>query len=138
MIVVMKSGATREEIDGVIGEVERFGYKSHPIFGVERTVIGCIGDERGKARLQALESMAGVEAVVPILKPFKLASREIHPLGSVVHVAGGVTIGGSSPAVMAGPCSVESERQILQAAHAVKAAGGQTLRGGAHKPRRAP
>src|SRR5260221_10631845 len=92
MIVVMKSGATREEIDGVIGEVERFGYKSHPIFGVERTVIGCIGDERGKARLQALEAMPGVEACVPILKPFKLASREVRRENSASDIRRGGAI----------------------------------------------
>jgi 3-deoxy-7-phosphoheptulonate synthase len=138
MIIVMKNGATREDIDGVIAEVERLGYRSHPIYGVERTVIGCIGDERGKARLQALESMPGVEAAVPILKPFKLASREIHPLGSVIDVGGGVKIGGPGLAVMAGPCSVESERQILESAHAVKDAGAHILRGGAYKPRTSP
>ncbi len=138
MIVVMKSGAVRAEIDGVISEVESLGYKSHPIYGVERTVIGCIGDERGKARLQALESMPGVEAVVPILKPFKLASREIHPLGSVVEIAPGVRVGATGLAVMAGPCSVESESQILAAARAVKDAGAHLLRGGAYKPRTSP
>src|ERR1041384_1158566 len=116
MIVVMKSGATREEIDGVLGEIERLGYRSHPIYGVERTVIGAIGDERGKARLQALESAPGVDSVVPILKPFKLASREIHPAGSIVEVRG-VKIGGGSLTVMAGPCAVEGESQILEAAH---------------------
>ncbi len=138
MIVVMKSGAAREQIEGVIAEVESLGYKSHPIYGVERTVIGCIGDERGKARLQALESMPGVEAVVPILKPFKLASREIHPLGSVIEVGRGVRVGGPELAVMAGPCSVESEAQILAAARAVKDAGAHILRGGAYKPRTSP
>lgn len=138
MIVVMRAGAAKAEIDGVIAEIERVGYRPHPIYGVERTVIGCIGDERGKARLQALESMPGVEACVPILKPFKLASREVHKENSVIDVGLGVTVGGVKLAVMAGPCSVESEAQILETARAVKAAGANILRGGAYKPRTSP
>ena len=138
MIVVMQAGASRADVDSVIAEIEALGYRPHPIFGVERTVIGCIGDERGKARLQALESMPGVEACVPILKPFKLASREVHRENSVIDVGLGVKIGGANLVVMAGPCSVESESQILAAAHAVKAAGANILRGGAYKPRTSP
>jgi 3-deoxy-7-phosphoheptulonate synthase len=138
MIVVMHAGASKAEIEAVIFEIERLGYRSHPIFGVERTVIGCIGDERGKARLQALESMAGVEACVPILKPFKLASREVRKENSVVDVAPGVSVGGPRIAVMAGPCAVESETQLLESARAVKAAGATILRGGAYKPRTSP
>ncbi len=138
MIIVMRAGASRPEIDSVIAEVERLGYRSHPIFGVERTVIGCIGDERGKTRLQALDSLQGVEAVVPILKPFKLASREVRSEDSVIEVGGGVRVGGSRLIVMAGPCSVESESQILDTARAVKAAGAHVLRGGAYKPRTSP
>jgi 3-deoxy-7-phosphoheptulonate synthase len=138
MIVVMQAGASKDAIDDVLAEIERLGYRPHPIYGVERTVIGCIGDERGKARLQALESMAGVEACVPILKPFKLASREVRRENSVVDVGLGVQIGGARLGVMAGPCSVESEAQILEAARAVKAAGAAVLRGGAYKPRTSP
>ena len=138
MIIVMQAGAAKAQIDGVIAEVERLGYRTHPIYGVERTVIGCIGDERGKARLQALESMPGVEACVPILKPFKLASREVRKENSVVDVGLGVTVGGARLAVMAGPCSVESEQQIVETARVVKAAGANILRGGAYKPRTSP
>src|SRR5438067_2529642 len=138
MVVVMHAGATNAEIDGVIAEIERLGYRPHPIFGVERTVIGCIGDERGKARLQALESMPGVEACMPILKPFKLASREVRKENSVVDVGLGVAVGGPRLAVMAGPCSVESEQQIVETARLVKAAGANILRGGAYKPRTSP
>ncbi len=134
----MQSGAAKAEIEEVIAEIGRLGYRAHPIYGVERTVIGCIGDERGKARLQALESMPGVEACVPILKPFKLASREVRRESSVVDVGLGVTVGGEKIAVMAGPCAVESESQLLAAAHAVKAAGASILRGGAYKPRTSP
>jgi 3-deoxy-7-phosphoheptulonate synthase len=138
VIVVMQAGAAKAEIDGVIAEIERLGYRPHPIYGVERTVIGCIGDERGKARLQALESMAGVEACVPILKPFKLASREVKREDSVIEVGPHVRVGGRRLAVMAGPCSVESEAQILDTARAVKRAGANILRGGAYKPRTSP
>ena len=134
----MKAGADRAEIDGVLAEIERLGYRPHPIYGVERTVIGAIGDERGKARLQALESMPGVEACVPILKPFKLASREVRKENSIIDVGLGVRVGGPRLAVMAGPCSVESEAQILETARAVKAAGADILRGGAYKPRTSP
>src|SRR5262245_22737764 len=138
MIVVMKAGAAKPDVEGVIVEIQRLGYRPHPIYGVERTVIGCIGDERGKARLQALESMPGVEACVPILKPFKLASREVKKENSVVDVGLGVTIGAGRLAVMAGPCSVESEQQVMESARAVKAAGANILRGGAYKPRTSP
>jgi 3-deoxy-7-phosphoheptulonate synthase len=138
VIVVMQAGAAKAEIDGVVAEIEHLGYRPHPIYGVERTVIGCIGDERGKARLQALESMPGVEACVPILKPFKLASREVKRENTVIDVALGVRVGGPMLAVMAGPCSVESEEQILETARAVKRAGANILRGGAYKPRTSP
>jgi 3-deoxy-7-phosphoheptulonate synthase len=138
MIVVMKAGASKVDLDGVLAEIQRLGYRPHPIYGVERTVIGCIGDERGKARLQALESMPGVEACVPILKPFKLASREVKKENSVVEIGLGVTIGAGRLAVMAGPCSVESEQQVMESARAVKAAGANILRGGAYKPRTSP
>ncbi|MGH7819832.1 MAG: 3-deoxy-7-phosphoheptulonate synthase [Candidatus Binatia bacterium] len=138
MIVVMRAGSADAEIREVIAEIERLGYKAHPIYGVERTVIGCIGDERGKARLQALESAPGVEAVVPILKPFKLASREMRPHTSRIAIAPGLEVGGARLVVMAGPCSVESEQQILETARAVRSAGAHVLRGGAYKPRTSP
>ena len=95
-------------------------YYAHVIHGATRDVIGAIGDERGKTVLQALESLPGVESVVPILKPYKLASCEVHPERSVVTIAPGVTVGGHDFLVMAGPCSVESEAQILESAKAVK------------------
>ncbi|MGH7856463.1 MAG: 3-deoxy-7-phosphoheptulonate synthase, partial [Candidatus Binatia bacterium] len=94
MIVVMRAGAADSEVEQLVAEIERLGYKAHLIHGVERTVIGCIGDERGKARLQALESAPGVEAVVPILKPFKLASREMRPGTSHVSIGPGLEVGG--------------------------------------------
>jgi len=137
MIIVMKTGAHESEIREVIRRIEELGYQAHIIEGTQRTVIGAVGDERGKDRLQSLEVMPGVETVVPILQPFKLASREVKGGKSIVRV-GELEIGGPAIVVMAGPCSVESEAQMLQTAQAVKAAGATVLRGGAFKPRTSP
>jgi 3-deoxy-7-phosphoheptulonate synthase len=137
MIIVMRAGALPAEIDAVIAEVRSLGYEPRPIVGTERTVVACVGDERGKARLQALESLPGVEDVVPILKPYKLASRETHRDPTRVRV-GSVEIGGPRIGVVAGPCSVESREQILETARAVREAGAHLLRGGAFKPRTSP
>jgi len=130
MIIVMRQGAAKKELNEVLKRIRDLGYKTHIIHGVERDVIGAIGDERGKARLQSLESLAGVEKVVPILKPFKLASREIKTEPTVIDV-GGVKIGGAGFVVIAGPCSVESREQLIETATAVKKAGAHILRGGA-------
>jgi 3-deoxy-7-phosphoheptulonate synthase len=121
----------------VVEKIEAFGYKAHLIEGVERTVIGAVGDERGKERLRSLESFPGVESVMPILKPYKLAGRELHSEDSVCRV-GDVSIGGGHFCVFAGPCSVESREQIMESARVVKEAGGSILRGGAYKPRTSP
>jgi 3-deoxy-7-phosphoheptulonate synthase len=137
MIIVMRQGASRQEIEDVTREIEDLGYRTHPIVGVERTVIGAIGDERGKSRLQSLETSPGVERVIPILRPYKLAGVELRREKSVVRV-GGVAFGGRRIPVIAGPCSVESERQICATAAAVAAAGAAVLRGGAYKPRTSP
>ena len=137
MIIVMKSTAREEELQNVIQVIEELGYQAHVIRGTQRSVIGAVGDERGKARLQSLEAMPGVESVVPILQPFKLTSREFKPIPTVVKV-GDAEIGGDRVVVMAGPCSVESETQILETARAVKEAGAAILRGGAFKPRTSP
>lgn len=133
----MKIGAHEDQTREVIRRVEELGYRAHVIQGTQRTVIGAVGDERSKDRLQSLESMPGVETVLPILQPFKLASREVKGGKSIVKV-GDLEIGGQTVVVMAGPCSVESEAQMLQTAHAVKAAGAKVLRGGAFKPRTSP
>jgi 3-deoxy-7-phosphoheptulonate synthase len=138
MIIVMKQHAGKELLAEVKKRIRELGYKPHVIHGETRDVIGAIGDERGKAVLQSLESMPGVEEVVPILKPYKLASREIHPEPSEFELAPGVTIGGRRLLVMAGPCSVEGEEQLLETARAVKASGARVLRGGAFKPRTSP
>jgi len=137
MIIVMRQGAAKKELNEVLKRIRDLGYKTHIIHGVERDVIGAIGDERGKARLQSLESLSGVEKVVPILKPYKLASREIKQEPTVIEV-GGVKIGGEGFVVIAGPCSVESRDQLIETATAVKKAGAHILRGGAYKPRTSP
>jgi 3-deoxy-7-phosphoheptulonate synthase len=136
MIIVMEPGSSKQVIDGVIKRIEELGYKAHPIFGVERTVIGCVGHE-DKTPLSQLDSMPGVEAAIPILKPFKLAGREFKPTPSVLDI-GGVKVGGEQLMIVAGPCSVESKAQTLEIAHAVREAGAQFLRGGAFKPRTSP
>ena len=138
MIIVMKAKAKKEELEEVVKKIEKLGYKPHIIQGVERSVIGAVGDERGKAKLQSLEVLSGVEKVVPILKPYKLASRDIKPEGTIVNINGKVEIGGNKIVVIAGPCSVESEDQIIESAHIVKEAGADILRGGAFKPRTSP
>ena len=137
MIIVMKGAATEEDLQRVIHTIEELGYQSHVIRGIQRSVVGAVGDERGKARLQSLEALPGVESVVPILQPFKLAGREFKPTKTLVRVRD-VEIGGDRLPVVAGPCSVESEDQILETAKAVKEAGASILRGGAFKPRTSP
>ncbi len=137
MIIVMKAGATREEIDSVVSRIEEMGYRPHLIEGVERTVVGAVGDERGKGRLKALDVMAGVENVVPILKPYKLASTQVHPKRSEFSI-NGTTVGGRKIGVIAGPCSVEGRDQLLGIAKLIKEAGATMLRGGAFKPRTSP
>ena len=137
MIIVMRAGAPEEQLQEVIRRITELGYQSHVIRGTQRNVVGAVGDERGKARLQSLESLPGVESVVPILQPFKLASREVKPEKTVIKM-GDLKIGGDRLTIMAGPCSVESETQMLETAVAVKEAGAHILRGGAFKPRTSP
>ena len=138
MIIVMKAKASEKELQEVLDTIKEFGYQPHPIYGTERTVIGAVGSERGKEKLQALEMLPGVEKVVPILQPYKLASREVKPEKSVIAISDTVQIGGDEVVVIAGPCSIESEQQIIETAVAVKAAGATVLRGGAFKPRTSP
>jgi 3-deoxy-7-phosphoheptulonate synthase len=136
MIVVMKKGASREQIEHMIQRVESLGLKAHPIYGTERTVIAAIGEKRDEFR-QSLESGPGVAEVVPILAPYKVASLEVKPEPTVVR-AGSLAVGNCHVGMIAGPCSVESEEQTLATARAVKAAGATALRGGAFKPRTSP
>ena len=137
MIIIMKQGSSDEDLSHVLEVIERLGYKNHIIRGVERTVIGAVGDERGKARLEVLKTLQGVEDVVPILKPFKLVSRELKQEDTEIDIDG-VVIGGREIQIMAGPCSVESREQILEIAETVKKGGANILRGGAFKPRTSP
>jgi len=138
MIIVMKAGASKKDKDEVLKRIKELGYKPHVIHGSTRDVIGAVGDERGKAVLQTLESLHGVENVVPILQPYKLASKEVKKESSLVRISADVVIGGERIIMMAGPCSVENERQIIETAEAVKKAGAHILRGGAFKPRTSP
>jgi len=136
MIVVMKVGSSQDEISRVTNRIEAGGLKAHISEGTEHTVIGVLGQVFPELR-DALELLPGVDQVIPVSKPFKLASREFHPRDTVVKL-NGVAVGGNEIVVMAGPCAVESEEQLLATAQAVKAAGATVLRGGAFKPRTSP
>jgi len=138
MIIVMKAGAAKKDKDEVLKRIRELGYKPHVIHGATRDVIGAVGDERGKLILQSVESMHGVESVLPILQPYKLASKEVKKERSIIRVTDTVAVGGKEIIVMAGPCSVEGEEQIIETALAVRDAGAQMLRGGAFKPRTSP
>ena len=136
MILVMEKNATEQQISHAVHQVEQLGLKSHVIQGTERTVIAAIGEKREETK-QSLESTPGVEKVVPILAPYKVASKEVKAEPTTV-VARELRIGGGHLGMIAGPCSVESEEQIVQSARAVKASGATGLRGGAFKPRTSP
>lgn len=136
MIIVMKKNASDEDIETVIQDVEARGLKANVIRGTERTVIAAVGEER-IAGITALESAPGVDEVMSILAPYKMASREWKDEQSVIR-AGSLTVGNGNIGVIAGPCSVESEEQLVSSAHAVKKAGASALRGGAFKPRTSP
>ena len=136
MIVVMKVNATRGQIVNVTARIEGMGCQAHISEGQERTIIGIIGNGRPLDREQ-LERLDGVDRAVPVLRPFKLSSRDFHPQDTVVPI-NGVAVGGKKLMIMAGPCAVEDEAQILAAARAVREAGAHMLRGGAFKPRTSP
>ena len=136
MIVVMKVGASQDEISRVRKRIEGAGLKAHISQGIEHTVIGALGQVFPELR-DSLELLPGVDQVIPVSKPYKLASREFHPQDTVFEL-NGVAIGGNEIVVMAGPCAIESEDQLLATAQAVKAAGATVLRGGAFKPRTSP
>lgn len=134
----MKKDATKEQIDHVKTLIESFGYRIHESVGSERTLLGAIGDERGKERLTSLEIQPGVERVIRILSPYKLASRETKAQPTVVDLGLGVRVGDRRIVVMAGPCAVESREQIMEVAATIKDSGAHVLRGGAFKPRTSP
>jgi 3-deoxy-7-phosphoheptulonate synthase len=137
MIVVLKPKITKRQETAVLREIRKLGYVPHVMRGVARTVIGAIGDERTHQTLETLLTWPQVEQVMPVQKRYKLVSREAHPANSTVQVRN-LTIGGKKFHVMAGPCSVEDEKQLLSTAWAVKKAGATILRGGAFKPRTSP
>lgn len=137
MIILMKKNATQEQIDHVTEWIASVGYKPHLSQGVERSLIGAIGDDRGKAQLKSAAFLPGVEKVVPILKAYKLAGREFRDKDTVIRV-GEVQIGAGEFTVMAGPCSIESEEQLMESGYVAKKAGAKILRGGAFKPRTSP
>ena len=136
MIIVMKTNATKNEIQAVENKLIALGFMTHPIHGEVKTVIGAIGDKR-LLQTQSISNMPGVENLVPIMKPYKLVSRELKENNSIINVDG-VSIGGSEIVLFAGPCAVENEEHFLETAQQVKAAGAKILRGGAFKPRTSP
>jgi len=136
MIIVMSQSATREQIDNIEKTLSDLGFKTHPIFGEIKSVIGAIGDKR-LLNTHSIASMPGVESLVPIMKPFKLAGRELKHIPTVVKV-GDVEIGGNEVVVMAGPCAIENEETYVSTAIQVKESGAKILRGGAFKPRTSP
>ena len=136
MIIIMRNNATDDEIKAVEQRLADYGFKTHPICGEMKTVIGAIGDKR-RLTMDQLKLMKGVENVVPIMKPYKLAGRELKKEPSVIDV-NGVKIGGGHLAVFAGPCAIESQEQFSYVAQKVKESGANILRGGAFKPRSSP
>lgn len=137
MIISMKQNATKEQIEHVCERIRDFGYKVHSIQGDERVVIGAVGVGDVTACLESIEGAPGVESAVRISSPYKFVSREFKKERTQIPI-NGVSIGGNEFVVMAGPCSVENEKQIMSAAETVAAAGGKILRGGAFKPRTSP
>src|SRR5215207_5255921 len=136
MIVVMKEGADPRLVETVKAKIEQLGLRSHVIVGTELTVVAALGEKRDGAR-QALETLEGVDKVVAILAPYKMASTEVKHEPTVVRVRD-LVVGGGHVGVIAGPCSVESRDQILEVARRVRQAGATALRGGAFKPRTSP
>jgi 3-deoxy-7-phosphoheptulonate synthase len=139
MIVNMAVNATEAEINHVVARIKECGYQAHLSRGEERTIVGVVGKgDKHRSELEALRAAPGVEEIIYISHPFKLASRDFHPKGTVVDLGKGVSIGGTDVVVAAGPCAVESEEQINLVAERVAQAGAKLLRGGAFKPRSSP
>jgi 3-deoxy-7-phosphoheptulonate synthase len=137
MIIVLKQGCKKKNIESITKTVEKLGFKAHAIVGIERTIIGAVGDDRERHVLEVLEANPCVEKLVPILQPYKLASREFRREPTLIKV-GSARFGGRYFGIIAGPCSVENEKQIVETAIKVKKAGARMLRGGAFKPRTSP
>jgi 3-deoxy-7-phosphoheptulonate synthase len=137
MLIVMRHGASDEEVRRVCDVIVEMGYQARPMPGRQRTTVGLVGND-GRVDGSRIEALPGVQEVIHVSKPYKQVSREWKPESTVVHLPGGLSIGGEDVLVMAGPCSVESEQQILAAAEAVREAGATVLRAGAFKPRSSP
>jgi len=137
VLIVMRHGATADEVQKVISVVEEMGYQATPMPGAQRTAVGLVGND-GRVDASRLEGLPGVQEVIHVSKPYKQVSREWRPESTVVRLAGGVTVGGPEVVAIAGPCSLETERQVLDSARIVKEAGAVILRGGAWKPRSSP
>ena len=137
MIVVMGTDSTDEQREAILGRLEEMGLRGEPIYGEQRTVIAVLGQVFPELR-DELFTMAGVDDVLRVSKPYKLSSREVHEDDTVVELPHGVRVGGGHPVVMAGPCSIESEEQLWASASGVRKAGAHVLRGGAFKPRSSP
>ena len=137
MLVVMENNATREQVDRVVAVIEEMGYQARPMPGEQRTAVGLVGND-GRVDSSRIESLAGVAEVIHVTKPYKQVSREWKAENTIVTIAPGVSFGGNEIQIIAGPCSVESEQQIVASARAVRAGGATALRGGAFKPRSSP
>jgi 3-deoxy-7-phosphoheptulonate synthase len=137
MIVEMSKGASRQQVDHVVDRAHTLGFEVQLNLGTEKTVVAILGSDTGKTSTDVFAVLPGVESVSRIMKPYKLASREFHPQSSIVNV-NGVEIGGKRIVIMAGPCAVESEQQLMETAKAVKSFGASIIRGGAFKPRTSP
>ncbi len=137
MLIVMRHGATDAEIQRVVAVIEELGYKAQPMPGAQRTAVGLVGND-GRVDASRLEALPGVQEIIHVSRPYKQVSREWKSENTVVRLPGGVAVGGTEVVAIAGPCSVESEGQILEAARQVREAGAVILRGGAWKPRTSP
>ena len=137
MLIVMRHGATADEVQKVVSVIEEMGYQASPMPGAQRTAVGLVGND-GRVDASRLEGLPGVQEVIHVSQPYKQVSREWRQEPTVVRLAGGVSVGGPEVVAIAGPCSVETERQIVEAARLVKEAGAVILRGGAWKPRSSP
>jgi 3-deoxy-7-phosphoheptulonate synthase len=136
MLVVMNNNATEEQVNAVLREIQRMGFRGVPMPGAQRTAI-CIIGNKGPVEDTGLRALEGVKETIPVTKPYKLVSRETHPESTVISL-GDVTIGAGEPVIMAGPCAIETEEQALTIAHLVKKHGARIYRGGAFKPRTSP
>ncbi len=137
MLVVMEHGANADQVERVVSTIESLGYQARPMPGAQRTAVGLVGND-GRVDASLLAALPGVREIIHVTQPYKQVSREWKAESTIVQLPGGLTIGGDEVVVMAGPCSIESEEQIVETARVVREAGASVLRGGAFKPRTSP